>query len=209
MKKSLVLLMISFIITNYSFAQIDKAEKKRIKKELKQYKKNPQQYKSMIEGYKNNIKEAEETIEVKKQEITDCESQKKALENSLAEMTIKFEDALKKLASCEAKVPGQLPTTGTFYKVQFGLYEHFDLTDYFTVPKFIGSEKVDKYNAYVVSYFDSEEQAQAFKLDMQKMGLRDAFVSKYIDGSRIYEWEKNPKFKGKPAPASLQEGLGK
>jgi hypothetical protein len=41
------------------------------------------------------------------------------------------------------------------------------------------------------------------------MGLRDAFVSKYIDGSRIYEWEKNPKFKGKPTPASLQEGLGK
>jgi hypothetical protein len=209
MKKSLVLLIISFIITNYSFAQIDKAEKKRIKKELKEYKKNPQQYKSMIEGYKNNIKEAEETIEVKKQEITDCESQKKALKNSLSEMSIKFEEVLKKLANCEAKVPGQLPTAGTFYKVQFGLYEHFDLTDYFTVPKFIGSEKVDKYNAYVVSYFDSEEQAQAFKLDMQKMGLRDAFVSKYIDGSRIYEWEKNPKFKGKPTPASLQEGLGK
>jgi hypothetical protein len=207
MKYSIITLLFALFFVNTSSAQIDKAEKKRIKKELKQYKKNPESYKSMITNYKTSIQTKDEEIVTKNNEIADAAAQKTALESSLAEMRVKIEELQKKLADCEAKVPGAIPATGTVYKVQFGLYEHFDITDYFSVPKFIGSEKVDKYNAYMVSYFDTEEQAQLFKGDMRKMGLKDAFVAKYTDGQRIYEWEKNPKFKGKTTPASLQEGI--
>lgn len=207
MKYSIITLLFALFFVNAATAQIDKAEKKRIKKELKQYKKNPESYKSMITNYKTTIETNETEIKTKTTELADAVSQNAALENSLAEMRVKVEELQKKLAACEAKVPGAIPSTGSVYKVQFGLYEHFDITDYFSVPKFIGSEKVDKYNAYMVSYFDTEEQAQLFKADMRKMGLKDAFVAKYTDGQRVYEWEKNPKFKGKQVPATLQEGI--
>jgi hypothetical protein len=62
-------------------------------------------------------------------------------------------------------------------------------------------------NRYVISYFPDEETAKSFVADIRKLGIKDAFVSKYIDGVRVYEWDNNPKYKGKKVPASLSEAL--
>lgn len=99
------------------------------------------------------------------------------------------------------------PQSGTVYKVQIGLYKEFNINKYFAEPRFIGYEEVDGMNRYIISYFPDEEIAKNFVADVRKMGIRDAFVSKYIDGQRVYEWSKNPKYNGKPEPASLQEAL--
>lgn len=99
------------------------------------------------------------------------------------------------------------PQKGTVYKVQIGLYKEFNINKYFEQPRYIGYEEVDGMNRYIISYFPDEEIAKNFVKDVRKMGIKDAFVSKYIDGERVYEWSKNPKYNGKPEPKSLQEAL--
>lgn len=207
-KVSLVLLLLTLGFSS-TFAAIGKEEKKRIKKELKQYKKDPESYKKMVTGYKNEIKEGNATIKTQKNELISAAEKQVALEKQVARLTQELEDCMNRpIPVCPT--PGAIPATGSVYKVQFGLYEKFDISGYFTTPKFIGVEKVqDKYNAYMVSYFDTEEQAQQFKTDLMKMGLKDAFVSMYTNGQRVYEWEKNPKYKGKQAPGSIEESFGK
>ena len=209
MKKiSIILLLLTFGFSS-SFAAIGKEEKKRIKKELKQYKKDPESYKKMVTDYKTEIKDGNATIKTQKSELVAAAEKQVALEKQVARLTQELEDCMNRpIPVCPT--PGQIPSTGSVYKVQFCLYEKFDISGYFTTPKFIGVEKVqDKYNAYLVSYFDTEEQAQQFKEDLKKMGLKDAFVSMYTNGQRVYEWEKNPKYKGKQAPASLEDSFGK
>jgi len=213
--KKVILLMAAFAFTaQISNAAIDKAEKKRIKKELKNYKKNPEQFKAMIENYKTTIDSNESTLNKQKKDLIDAATNQSQLEQKLAALDKDLTDCRNKpVPVCPElkpqQAPGTIPSTGTVYKVQIGLYSKFDLTEYFATPKYVGSEKVDNMNAYVVSYFDTEAEAQKFKGDLHRLGLRDAFVSKYTDGQRVYEWNKNPRFKGKKAPASLEEGLQK
>lgn len=96
---------------------------------------------------------------------------------------------------------------GTVYKVQFGLYKNFNITKYFDQPRYIGYEEENGMNRYVISDFADENLAMNFVEDVRRMGIKDAFVAKYIDGKRVYEWSKNPKYKGKPVPSSLEEAL--
>lgn len=196
-----------------SSKELSKDEKKRIKKELKNYKKQPENFKSMIESYKSTIDEQEDAIDKLKQDLADARAGQSALDGRIDEVNKRLSECLNRpLPKCPecptaTAAPYETPDTGTIYKVQLGLYEKFDITGYFATPKFIGSEKVENMNAYVVSYFESEDEAQKFKTDLRKLGVRDAFVSKYVDGKRVYEWDKNPKFKNKKAPATVQEGI--
>jgi Skp family chaperone for outer membrane proteins len=98
-------------------------------------------------------------------------------------------------------------SSGVVYKVQIGLYKEFSINKYFEEPRYIGYEDVDGMNRYIISYFPEEQIAEDFVKDIRKMGIKDAFVSKYIDGQRVYEWSKNPKYAGKKEPNSLQEAL--
>ncbi|MES2622727.1 MAG: hypothetical protein V4615_17895 [Bacteroidota bacterium] len=96
---------------------------------------------------------------------------------------------------------------GTVYKVQFGLYKNFNITKYFDQPRYIGYEDENGMNRYVISDFVDENVAMNFVEDVRRMGIKDAFVAKYIDGQRVYEWSKNPKYKGKRVPSSLEQAL--
>jgi hypothetical protein len=76
---------------------------------------------------------------------------------------------------------------GTIYKIQIGLYKHFNINKYFDDLKTIGYEQVDGKNRYVIGTFDNVDTAKKFVADVRKMGIKDAFVSKYVDGKRVYE----------------------
>lgn len=211
MKYLFTFLVLTFGITQFAHAGLDKAEKKRLKKELKNYKKHPEQYKSMIENYKTTIDSNESSIATQKNELIAAATKQSELEAKVSKLDQELTECMNKpVPKCpEAAAPGQIPSTGDAFKVQFGLYEKFDLNPYFDKAKFIGYEKVEGLNRYVISYFETEEQAQSFVKDIRKMGIRDAFVAKYTDGARVFEWEKNPKYKGKKAPASMKEGIEK
>jgi hypothetical protein len=90
-------------------------------------------------------------------------------------------------ADNESPMATNTPTEGTVYKIQLGLYKKFNINKYFEDLKYIGYEIVDGKNRYVIGYFNDEQTAQSFVKDVRKMGIKDAFVAKYVDGKRIYE----------------------
>jgi len=195
-KNFILSLMALGLVASVYAADLSKEEKKQIKDQLKTYKKDPAKFKSMIDKYKETIDSNTADLARKKDAIdqlnkTNTEIAKKAsaLDELLRECTNK------PVPKCPDPMADVLtiPEKGTVYKVQLGLYRKFDMNSYFAKPKYVGFEKADGLNRYIVSYFENKEEAEHFASDLRKLGLHDAFVSRYSDGQRIYE--KNPKKK--------------
>ena len=207
MKHLVTLLAALFLLGGAASAQkLSKEEKHRIKKELRSYTKDPAGYKAKMEDVRTTIDSNDAQIKALRDDLAYAAGKQVELENKIADM----DKALKEYqAKPVAECPDDMSKApmGTVYKVQLGLYKEFNINKYFEQPRAIGYEEVDGMNRYIVSYFPDEKIAKDFVADIRKMGIKDAFVSKYIDGVRVYEWNKNPKFANKPEPKTLQEGL--
>ncbi len=223
MKKSFLFIALVLLCSNVILAQgLSKTEKKRLKDELKSYEKDLEGYKAKMEDIRATLDSNEAEIKRLKDDVAYASTKQAELENKIADLDTDLkkaeqENALLRGENVEDADPEVLakvktamsnaPQQGTVYKVQIGLYKNFNINKYFDQPRFIGYEEVDGLNRYIISYFPDEEVAKNFVSDVRKMGIKDAFVSKYIDGQRVYEWSKNPKYKGKPEPQTLQEAL--
>jgi hypothetical protein len=73
---------------------------------------------------------------------------------------------------------------GTIYKVQIGNYGKF-LIDNFTTNKTLSLEIEDNNSRYIISKFKTKKEATEFKESMKKLGITDAFVTKYVNGLRV------------------------
>lgn len=202
--------------------ELSKDEKKRLKDELKNYMGD-------LAGYKAKMQDIRATLDSNEAEIKRLKDDVAFMSTKAVELENKVADFDKELIKCNEEnnilkgnpAPNadpavvktvmagmnNAPQKGTVYKVQIGLYKQFNINKYFDQPRYIGYEEVDGMNRYIISYFPDESVATQFVEDVRKMGIKDAFVSKYIDGVRVYEWSKNPKYKGQPEPATLQEHL--
>ena len=210
-KYIIAILAVAFVSFSLSAKEMTKEEKKRIKDQLKIYKKDPESYQRMLGKYQAQIDTANTELGRKRDENdnlikTATEQQAKM---SMVESQLKTLQNKPEVKCPDCPVAGAVPSHGTIYKVQLGLYSKLNINNYFDKPKYIGVEQAEKMNRYVVSYFETKEEAENFVKDMKRFGIKGAFASKYENGERVYEWEKNPKFKGKKAPKSLQEALGK
>jgi DNA repair exonuclease SbcCD ATPase subunit len=192
-------------------AKKKKEEDKKLKDELKAYEKNIASYKAFKEQNQATLDSNASQLADLRAKLAAATSQALDLEtkvnNDEAQITAlqqQAETATAKKAEDGALLP---PAQGTYYKVQLGLYKSFNINKYFEQPRTIGYETVDGMNRYIIAYFNDESVAQDFVKDIRKMGIRDAFVSKYIDGTRVYEWSENPKYKGKKIPSTLEEAL--
>lgn len=224
MKKSFLFIALALVLGNFAMGQeLSKAEKKRLKDELKSYEKDLAGYKAKMEDIRATLDSNEAEIKRLRDDQAYASTKQAELENKIASLDSDLNKARQESAMLRgenvenpdpevvAKVKVAMTNkaqTGTVYKVQIGLYKNFTINKYFDQPRFIGYEEVDGYNRYIISYFEDEEVAKSFVGDVRKMGIKDAFVSKYIDGVRVYEWSKNPKYKGKKEPATLQEAVG-
>ena len=74
---------------------------------------------------------------------------------------------------------------GMKYRLQIGLYEQFDITSFLEQIKVVSFEQVDGKFRYTIGNFNTEEEAEMFKEAVRRMGIKDAFVSYYLDGIRI------------------------
>ncbi|MDB5284326.1 MAG: hypothetical protein JWO06_3401 [Bacteroidota bacterium] len=192
-----------------------KEEEKRLKDEIKAYLKNPESYKSRMENFKTTIDSNEAQLARAKAGLDVAVAKQAEAESKLAAQT----DDLKKMSEENDNLKTKVSSgggggeslsgasTGTAYKVQLGMYRGFNINKYFEQPKSITYEVVDGMNRYVIGAFPEEQSAKNFVTDIRKLGVKDAFVAKYIDGTRVYEWNDNPKYTGKKAPNSLEDAL--
>jgi hypothetical protein len=200
--------ILAILFSSLSFAQekLSREQKKQLKSELKSYRKDLAGYKARKEA---NAKEREE-LKSSNQKLTDdlagCNSTLAEMSNKIAALQATIQELEKRPVSCPVDI-SKTPM-GTIYKVQMGFFKNLSIIALLEQAKAFSAEKVNGINRYVVGSFTSEEEANQLVKDIRVLGIRGAFVSKYVDGQRIFEWEKNPKYKGKKAPASLEEHLG-
>lgn len=74
---------------------------------------------------------------------------------------------------------------GVFFEVQIGAFENFNLEKYKEQLAELRSESVDQLDKYCLGKFRKYTTAQAFKKDMEKMGIKGAFIVGKINGERV------------------------
>ena len=185
--KKILFLCLAFLFISHitvSAQTMSKEEKKEIKNKLKTFKKEPEKYKSMVNNYNKSIKDRDVELESVKAELSKLQDkynrQGQECSDTIAALEARLNAALKNVGSSMAKLPA-----GEAYGVQVGNYKFFDITKYFGSDKYLGNIEEDGAHQYIVMYFTDPKSAEACTLDFRKLGIKDAFVTKYVDGKRV------------------------
>jgi hypothetical protein len=74
---------------------------------------------------------------------------------------------------------------GLVFKVQIGAFRLFDMRKYAQDNPFFEAEALGDINRYTVGRFRDLALAEAFQKDIQRLGIKDAWIVPYKDGVRI------------------------
>lgn len=194
MKAILNLLLIcafSFILTTSAQAQSNVKEMdKKTKSELKEYIKNPSSYRKMISNYKDQI----EGYELQVNELQEDYYKADYLRVLYYDSIDVLNEMLSKKVATSNTTNGEMAAstgtnmyknTGTDYRVQIGAYRYFDFTQLLQFNQPIGFEKVNGITHYYLGSWGDANEAYEFAKAIRKLKIKDAFVSKYVDGNRV------------------------
>ena len=184
---SIILTSVLFLLSQFeTLAQtaLPKAERKALRKEIKAYKKAPETYKVMKEFNKKTISNLEIEIENLKAKLSNEWRKVDSLNGVIAENEQTISELEKAAINC-----GKVPTQGIVYSVQVGNYKKLDLRTTFNANKGLRTENYTGGNAYMIGNFISSAEANQFVSDIKKLGINDAFVTQYIDGSRNINYD--------------------
>ncbi len=173
-----VILFTFLIFLSVSLNAQSPAEIKILKQELKNYKKSPESYKVMKDKIATTITEQDTTIEDFTNQLDDLRSENKRLNDSISWLYAEIETLIKLEQSRR-----QLPA-GTVYQVQIGFFEKLDLESFNGSDVMVKAEQTGSSKRYVIGHFFDLNEAKNFNRDMQKLGIKGSFVSKYVDGAR-------------------------
>jgi hypothetical protein len=93
-------------------------------------------------------------------------------------------DSIKALLSSSASL-FTTKTQGEVYYVQIGAFRKFDFTKYNSNLVNMFVEVTDGYNKLIIGGFDKFDDACSFRKDIIKMGIKDAFIVKKVNGQRV------------------------
>jgi len=170
-----------------------KEEKKREKEELKQYKKmKPEQIKALKTGFdrlSTDLNQCAATKDSLNRRIADMEGKAMMQDSALKQMEMELASAKEKAAKAseisEAMAVNKenAPLNkGLVFAVQLGAYRNFSLT---TPKKGISTDSNDGMNKYLLGAFANLRLAEAFKKEVQVMGIKDAWIVAFHNGKRI------------------------
>jgi septal ring factor EnvC (AmiA/AmiB activator) len=183
-KLAFALLAFTLLCTaTWSEAQtLSKSEKKALKKEIKTYKKDPVKWVKMQNKHKEEVEELREEVADLKAKLAAANAEKQELADKLAALQNQYAALKKSMPSTE------LPM-GTVYQVQMGYYQYLDLVSFNSKLKTVKAEEIDGAKRYVIGHFENVMDALQFSNDVKSLGIKDAFVSQYIDGKRNMEFD--------------------
>ncbi len=194
-------LLLSFICSlcffslSTTYAQLNKAEKKALKKEIKDLTRNPEKYKALKEGIREkkdeltrleaNIDDVEASMQEVKQKINEKNAEEKRLIDEL--------DRLKReKRETQNVINTQTNLDGLVYKVQVevndaALYQEISEIDGTKRPVFTGDEDEDGIKKYTLGYFKDKKEAETFRDYLKILRIKDAKVVPYRDGKKVNE----------------------
>jgi hypothetical protein len=141
----------------------------------------------------------------KQAEIKELTKNLAYVQNKVTSLESELKDCNKKFAAeCPpCATQGAIPTTGTIYKIQLGIFKNPDISDNFTSQKFLGIEKTDDKFRYMLNYFEDYEECMKFVNELKKLGIQGAYAVRYEDGKRVV-YDQTPDSKPVvPAPAPI------
>lgn len=186
--KILMIIVVIFAVNSNIYTQeLSKTEKKNLKKELRTLLKDPVQYKLLKESLtlkENIIREQDAELLALENENAKNKNRLELVKDSIRLCTLNLEKVEMELNSL--KTSGGFDNKGMKFKLQIGKYRDFDISSFFEKNKFMTFEKDENgLFTYTIGNFETEEKAELFKKAMRDLGIKDAFVSHYIEGVRV------------------------
>ena len=193
MKHRLILLFCLALIfsASQSFAQLSKKEKKEWKKKAKEYSKNPANLKQLIEDKQtadNEVSSLNTKLSSLQSSVAEKDSRIAELEDQLAQSRTQLSAARAELTQLkENPVVNSMDfSRGVVFKVQIGAFKNKDLAKYFeNNPNFGGEAKENEPQKITIGIFRDYWEADTFKKYMREMGVKDAWIVPYRDGTRV------------------------
>ncbi|MFK7972241.1 MAG: hypothetical protein AB8F95_17865 [Bacteroidia bacterium] len=202
MKTAITLLTLIFAFSfSASIHAQDKAELKFWKNKAKAYKKNPLSLKAEFENYQNQIKDLKRRNKEMAERLSDLEGGAptagpgKSLTDSLRWNLLQKEKELQTAKQDYAKLETAFRSVkrtndmgirpGLIYGVQIGAFVYHQMDNVPTDANDVIEEKSDGFNKYVIGNFRTYDEAQGFRNELRKIGLKDAWIVPYLDGVRV------------------------
>jgi cell division protein FtsN len=175
MKKSTLLLTVIFVIATIAVSCGPKDE------ELKIYAKmTPEQIRQMKMNYEAKLKDAAAV----KTELKASGEREDSLLRLYNAASAKLKMANTEISSAleEAEMAKSGVEKGIVFKVQIGAFKAFNMNDQMTSANGMTVVKEDGLNKYYVGSFKTFDQANSFKKDLAKIGVKGGFVVAFQDG---------------------------
>ena len=176
--------------------ELSKESLKKIKAELKSYLSNPSQYATEKETQKVRMISAEKELNDIK---TGLRVERRDLDfarDSVSFLLAKIEELKNSMPAPSAGTEGgsemamspadcnEMPSKGTFYKVQIGNFSKLSPSGFGGTKVLTTEVSSAGTKKFMIGYFTTFAEALQFSKDIEKLGISDAFVSQYNDGSR-------------------------
>jgi hypothetical protein len=166
------------------FAQVN-AEKKKLKKELRTYRKmKPMEIRNMKMTYESRLKDKKALdLRVKNLQRT-SDSLQNIINNNSTRMA-QLEAQLKAAESANANAARTNVAKGYYYRVQLGAFKQYNIKSKSASDESFSTENADAMNKLTLGLFYTLAEADQFKEDVRRMGVKDAYVVPFKDGKRI------------------------
>ncbi|MTI22390.1 Ezrin/radixin/moesin family protein [Fulvivirga sp. RKSG066] len=178
-----------------SFAQLSKDEQKEWKNKAKEYKKNPEALKNLVEehqslqGQVNSLKSENNAMQSrlsdKDAKISELQDDLTKLRSDLAAARAEARKAKETQSESPAMSAGGEMVDGVVFKVQIGAFRNKDLSKYFENNPNFGGETADDMQKITLGQFRDYWEADTFKKYLREMGVKDAWIVPYKDGTRV------------------------
>ena len=195
MKTRLLFVCLALIFSGSQvFAQLSKAEKKEWKKKAKEFAKNPANLKEFTEQKQtadNTVTKLNGDNKALQSTVSDKNSKIAELEDQISRMRGELTSVKTELAQLKAAPPVNPMdfSKGVVFKVQVGAFKNKDLAKYFDNNPNFGGEAADKDpkdpTRITIGIFRDYWEADTFKKYMRDMGVKDAWIVPYKDGTRV------------------------
>jgi DNA repair exonuclease SbcCD ATPase subunit len=174
--------------------KLSKEDKKELKALVKKYKKDPMALKELVESvdmYKEQNAKLQAQINTLSGEDQMTETKVQQLEQSNIALNTKLAAAQQQIQELQNQPPptvvskGDDGMFGTVFRVQIGAYEKNYIPDNLDTSDSMTLELADGMQKVMVGQFRDYQEAKELMKHMKKVGLRDAWVVAYVDGSRV------------------------
>ncbi len=179
----LCILLVLSIVPGVIFAQAN-AEKKKLKRELRTYRKmKPMEIRNMKMNYESKLKDKKQ-LDLR---IKNLQRTADSLQNLVTSNNARLIQLEAQLLAAQSAAANAKPNSakGYYYRVQLGAYKQYNIKSKAAADESFSAESENQMNKLTLGLFYTLAEADQFKEDVRRMGIKDAYVVPFKDGKRI------------------------